>query len=162
MDLFIIHCIEVLWSRVVSMGRVVVHAHGVPKEKSLKHLIEMYGKRLQSRGVRVEYHPAKESAEAYINRLLNLGGELWLLDEGGEQLDSVAFADRYEAWQLSNQTVHLALGPAEGWANGPEHAALPRCSLSSMTFPHELAAVMLMEQLYRASEIQRGTGYHKA
>lgn len=144
------------------MGRVVVHTHGAPKEKPLKQLIEMYGQRLQARGVRIEYHPAKESGETYVRRLHALGGELWLLDEGGEQLDSVAFARRYESWQLSNETIHLALGPAEGWVDGPELADLPRCSLSSMTFPHELAAVMLMEQLYRASEIQRGTGYHKA
>ena len=40
--------------------------------------------------------------------------------------------------------------------------SVARMSLSSMTLPHELAMVVLVEQLYRASEIQRNTGYHKA
>ena len=85
-----------------------------------------------------------------------------LLDEGGFQEGSVAFAQRFEAWQLSSDNVHLAVGPAEGWPDDVNLAAVLRLSLSEMTFPHELAAVMLVEQLYRATELQRGSGYHKA
>jgi 23S rRNA (pseudouridine1915-N3)-methyltransferase len=144
------------------MGRLVLHTHGVPKDASLQRLMTMYGDRLKGRGVRFEHHPSKLSAEAYVTRLLDLAGSLVLLDEGGEIDDSMAFARRYEAWQLSSETVHLAIGPAEGWPSLPAIDAALRLSLSPMTFPHELAAVMLVEQVYRASEIQRGTGYHKA
>ena len=85
-----------------------------------------------------------------------------LLDEGGVQLDSMAFAAQCERWRLGAEGIHLALGPAEGWPDRSDVNTLERLSLSSMTFPHELAAVMLVEQLYRASELQRGSGYHKA
>lgn len=144
------------------MGRLVLHTHGAPKEAAFKHLMAMYGDRLKSRGVRLEHHSSKLSAEAYVDRLLDEGGTLFLLDEGGELNDSMTFAERFHTWQLSGGAVHLAIGPAEGW---PAHASLSevrRLSLSPMTFPHELAAVMLVEQVYRASEIQRGSGYHKA
>lgn len=144
------------------MGRLVIHTHGVPKEKAYKRLIELYAERLQARGVRVEYHSSKLSAEAYIDRLHEAGGNLILLDERGALEDSLAFAARYEGWQLSSHTTHLALGPAAGWSDDERLASTLRLSLSPMTFPHELAAVVLVEQVYRASELHRGTGYHKA
>jgi len=144
------------------MGRLVIHSHGVPKEKAYKRLIELYGERLQSRGVRVQYHSSKLSAEAYLDRLHEVGGDLILLDEGGVLDDSLGFAARYEGWQLSSHTTHLALGPAAGWPDDERLASILRLSLSPMTFPHELAAVVLVEQVYRASELHRGTGYHKA
>lgn len=144
------------------MGRLVIHTHGTPKEKAAKTLLEMYAQRLKASGVKLDYHPSKQHVDAYVRRLLDIGGTVVLLDEGGEQMDSLTFARRVEEWQLSTETVHLAIGPAAGWPANPELEAMERCSLSSMTFPHELAAVMLAEQVYRATEILRGTGYHKA
>lgn len=162
MVLFMGRGVEMVMRGQSTMGRLVVHAHGVPKEKAMKHLVEMYADRLKVRGVRIEYHPSKQTPQAYVERLLGFGGNLMLLDEHGQQETSEAFARRFEAWQLATQDVHLALGPAEGWPEDDRLTDVPRLSLSSMTFPHELATVMLVEQLYRASEIQRGTGYHKA
>jgi len=125
-------------------------------------LIEMYAQRLQHRGIRVEVHASKLSPVAYVERLLTQRGTLYLLDETGVQEDSLAFAQRVYAWTLSNDTVHLAIGPAEGWPGIESLKPLARLSLSEMTFPHELAAVVLIEQLYRATEISRGSKYHKA
>lgn len=145
----------------INMGRVVVHLHGKPKDKACKSLIETYGERLSSRGVKIEYHPAKLSQSEYQDLLLAKQGRLILLDEGGKEYDSIEFAKTVQQMSLASQDTHLAIGPAQGWTKqGLE--SLERISLSKMTFPHELAAGLLIEQLYRASEINRGTGYHKA
>ncbi len=162
MVLFMLQRFESPTSSVPNMGRLTVHTHGAPKEKAMKRLIDIYGERIQGRGVGIEHHPVKLSATAYVARLLAKKGTLVLLDEGGVQEDSVSFAQRLEGWQLSSDNIHLAVGPAEGWPEDTNLASVLRLSLSEMTFPHELAAVMLVEQLYRATELQRGSGYHKA
>ncbi len=141
-----------------TMGRMTVHLHGRPKERSMADAMDLYLARLRQRGVRVQTHASKTSVEAYLASPPE-GSTRFLLDEGGEDLDSLEFADRFRAWTLSSGDVHLMVGPPDGW--GGLGANLPRLSLSRLTMPHELASVVLLEQLYRATEILRGTAYHR-
>ena len=136
------------------MGRVVVHLHGKPSEKNMAKLIEDYSNRLKSK-VRLEISKSKMTQQEYFETLPN--GTI-ILDESGESLSSIEFADRFNSWILSSEDTHLAIGPADGFPKGNSHLSI---SLSMFTMPHELAAVVLMEQLYRANEIQRGSAYHR-
>ena len=144
------------------MGRVTVHTHGVPKDKAIGQLIGRYGARIKSRGVSLVHHPSKLDGGAYVQRLLGQSGRLILLDEAGVHEDSLAFTRRFEEWKMASDDVHLAVGPAEGWPMHEGLQTVERLSMSSMTFPHELAAVMIVEQLYRSTELLRGSEYHKA
>ncbi len=141
------------------MGRVVVHLHGRPKERSMAAAIEVYTSRLSSRGVRVETHPARMTVESYLAAVPSTA-RMVLLDERGVVRDSLSFASEVNAWQLASEDVHLMVGPGDGWQGHASDAE--RMSLSSLTMPHELAAVVLLEQVYRATEIQRGSAYHRA
>jgi 23S rRNA (pseudouridine1915-N3)-methyltransferase len=79
----------------------------------------------------------------------------------GTALPSRAFAERLGAWRREARDVALLIGGADG-LDGP---VLERCethlSLSAMTLPHELARVVLYEQLYRSCTILGGEPYHK-
>jgi 23S rRNA (pseudouridine1915-N3)-methyltransferase len=58
------------------------------------------------------------------------------------------------------QTLLFAIGPADGFADETRRAASHTLSLGKMTLPHELARVVLLEQLYRAFTILKGHPYH--
>ncbi len=81
-------------------------------------------------------------------------GRLWLLDPVGEAWDSLEFSRRLErAFAQQDRTLYFGLGPAEGFSPAARAGAAARISLSPMTFSHELARVMLFEQIYRALAI---------
>ena len=86
---------------------------------------------------------------------------LWIADPGGTALTSEIFAERIRMAR-DNGLRHLmvAVGPADGWSPTGRAAAALRLSLGSMTLPHELAALVLAEQIYRASTILSGHPYH--
>lgn len=86
---------------------------------------------------------------------------LILLDSRGESLSSEAFAERLRRFR-DNGTQHLllAIGPADGWSPIAWQRAHLRLSLGAITLPHELALVVLAEQLYRAQTILAGHPYH--
>ena len=100
-------------------------------------------------------HVHNDALSKYLSKLESLSGQLILLDERGETFTSVDFSKKVQSWTLHASDTHIAIGPAEGWSNLGQH--LPRISLSEMTFPHEIAAVLFLEQLYRAFQIIKGT-----
>ena len=139
------------------MGRINIHLHGKLKDKAIASIAEMYQQRLSSAGVKVLVH--NDSLEAYLAKLKAKKGLLILLDERGDSFESIQFAAKINEWKIGTDDVHFAIGPAEGWAG--KEPMLQRISLSSFTFTHEMATIILFEQLYRAHEILKGTSYHK-
>jgi len=90
------------------------------------------------------------------------GGELWVVTREGRSLDSAAFARTLGERQLrAAPPLVLALGGAFGFDPGVVARSTRRLSLSPMTLPHEMARLILVEQLYRAGTILRNEPYHK-
>ena len=87
--------------------------------------------------------------------------EVVLLDIGGEGWTSEGLAERLEGWRLAARDVVFLLGGAEGVSSAVRSRATSRWSLGAMTLPHELARVIVVEQLYRAGTILRGEPYHR-
>jgi len=84
-----------------------------------------------------------------------------LLDSRGKQLSSEQFADFIRDHQdRGTPTLLFAIGPADGFSDQARKRAPFQLSLGKMTLPHELARVVLLEQLYRAFTILKGHPYH--
>ncbi len=89
-------------------------------------------------------------------------GPLILLDQRGRELDSEGFADTLRKMMDSGVSeIWIAVGGPVGVSPDLLRKADGVLSLSKMTLPHDLARLMLVEQLYRAFTIIRGDPYHK-
>jgi 23S rRNA (pseudouridine1915-N3)-methyltransferase len=90
------------------------------------------------------------------------GARLVALDETGAGWNSRDFADRLAAWRDGGAAgLAFAIGGAEGLAAAVIERADAVLSLGSMTWPHFLARGLLLEQLYRAQQIDAGHPYHR-
>lgn len=86
---------------------------------------------------------------------------LVLLDSRGRQLASEEIANFLEYHQSHDtQELLFAVGPADGWSQTTRAAASAVLSFGKITLPHELARVVLLEQLYRGFTILKGHPYH--
>jgi len=142
----------------------LVLAIGKPQLAYARNGIEEYLGRLQRLAdVRIEYlkspGPEKESA------LLLEKSEGWrrvVLDERGAQVTSREFAAKVSAWEMSGtKGIALLIGGADGHREELRRAAEWTWALGKITLQHELALVVLLEQLYRAYGIKAGTPYHR-
>ncbi len=140
-----------------SFPKIKIVAVGKVKKRWLKEGIAVYRKRLPE----VEIVEIKDSdKEKEADKLLSLVSaqdRLVVLAEYGKVRDSVAFA----RWlgKEAYGTLVLFIGGAEGVSDRLKKQ--PMISLSAMTFPHEIARLMLVEQLYRAKTILQNGSYHK-
>jgi len=111
--------------------------------------------KLLRRQARVEIVEVRE--DEALERRIPERAVVVLLDEGGKQLSSDAFAAFLEERRQGGRDVCFVIG-------GPYGTALERhdhlLSLGPMTLPHQLARVVLLEQLFRAHKILAGEPYH--
>jgi 23S rRNA (pseudouridine1915-N3)-methyltransferase len=156
--------------RIISVGKI--------KEVFFSDGIKEYRKRLQPYtsielldGLEEKTNPRAGQSE--IERVLSREGErilklvrdddiLVVLDIQGNSISSEGFAQLLEQWNLSGKTrVNLVIGGSHGLSKEVKRRANSRLSFSPMTFPHQMAVLMLTEQLYRGFKILKGEPYHK-
>ncbi len=122
--------------------------------------VALYRKRLPGLEV-VELRDGGRVREAEaITAELRSDERLVALCEEGQLLDSVALATALQG--SGSQRLAFVIGGADGLDPSLKARAQWRLSLSPLTFPHELARLLLLEQLYRALTIQQGGPYHRA
>ena len=160
------------------MQKVTVLCVGKLKEKFYLEAAAEYAKRLQ-RLCRLEIIELPESrlpedpspaqirqaldAEAdAIRAKLPKGGAVAALCIEGDTCSSEALSRRMQQLATGGKAqLTFLIGGSVGLSETLKQQADWRLSMSPMTFPHHLARVMLLEQIYRAFQIQQGTKYHK-
>ena len=153
--------------------RVLVIVVGKPREPGLAAAIEEFETRaarywpLDVHEVREE--PARSASAEQVRdregeRLLAkapAGAEVIACDAGGEAMSSEEFAQWLQRKREAARSVALLIGGAFGLSSAVRAKAKSRLSLAAWTLPHELARLVLAEQLYRAGTIIRGEPYNK-
>lgn len=138
---------------------------GKIKRSELLSLKEEYLKRL-TRFAKIEVLEWKESTfekdnekviEYYKN---NQNEEIILLDEGSDEYSTEKFDKQLTKWE-ETKVVTFIIGRAEGFNQAVKNELKNKLSLSQMTFTHEMAQVMLIEQIYRVMTLRAGIPYHK-
>lgn len=84
-----------------------------------------------------------------------------LLHEKGKQFDTPLFGKKIQEWQETGKDVNFFLGNAFGFEQEVLNTADSLLSLSPMTIQHDIAGIILLEQLYRVFNILHGGKYHK-
>ena len=79
----------------------------------------------------------------------------------GRNISSEELSQRLENVCLTHSTINWIIGGSWGLSDSLKAHADFKLSIGKMTFPHQLCRVMLLEQLYRAFQIAKGTKYHK-
>ena len=141
---------------------------GRTKEKFIKEAIKKYIKDIgtmaavevleikEVKGVFSEKRKTADALREEGERILRQTHDFILLDEKGKMMTSTEFAGFFK----DKNSCRFVVGGPYGVSDRVKDAASMRVSLSPMTFPHELARVVLLEQIYRGLSIVKGKGYH--
>ena len=147
--------------------RIVTLSKG--PERDLVSLEEDYRKRL-SRSCPVEFVEIKrgdlKSGRSFVRdweKVKEKTGKsfLILLDERGKSFTSQTLAFQMERWLEGGRDISFVIGGPEGFPENMKAEADMMLSLSSLTFPHKIVRLILIEALYRADDIRKGGPYHR-
>ena len=155
--------------------KLIVAAVGRPRNAAIAAAIEHYEERaarywpLEIREVREETAHGSGAAQVSIVRGKEAerlrarveGATLVACDENGRSMTSATFATYVQEARERARDLAFVIGGAYGLDRPLLEAAQLRLALAPWTLPHELARLVLSEQLYRAGTIVRGEPYHK-
>ena len=141
------------------MLKVKVIAMGKSKEEWLRLALQEYEKRLSPQLTIDWVQPATANQ---LEQLLVQEKNYILLDPKGDLFDSFNFSQKImHAFEELGSRLTFSIGPPEGFPSHLLQRAAHRWSLSPLTFTHQLTRLILIEQIYRALEIAKGSPYHK-
>lgn len=125
-------------------------------------LVELPESRLPESPSPAEIQRALAAEAAAIRERLPKGGAVIALCIEGKPCSSMELSRRMEELAVAGKTqLTFLIGGSVGLDESLKWQADWRLSMSPMTFPHHLARIMLLEQIYRAYQISAGTKYHK-
>ncbi len=138
--------------RLIAVGKI--------KKQWVNEGIEMYHKRIPELTITEIKDSTLEKEADQVVSLLKPNDQLILLTEEGRPSNSVDFA--HNLAHAESQSLIFFIGSADGISSQLKVNCAEKLSLSLMTFPHEIARLLFVEQLYRAKTILQGRHYHKA
>lgn len=140
------------------------------KNSPLKEAIDDYLSRINKTdslkmiylpSVQKEPNASKQKESLDILAKLKANDTLWLLDETGQQISSTALASKLNVLKVNSASrLVIVIGGAYGVDDKLKNRANWVWSLSKMVFPHQIVRLLLVEQIYRALEINKGSPYH--
>jgi 23S rRNA (pseudouridine1915-N3)-methyltransferase len=144
------------------MKKLVINIYGKIKEASINDLTQKY-LTLTNHYIKTEIKLHKDPGERKINSsdLQSLGKNLILLSEKGKLYDSLTFSKKLTNYFETMDEVNFVIANAYGFDSELINVAQHNISLSPLTFTHEMALVILLEQIYRGLNIAHNSKYHK-
>tara|TARA_B100000965_G_scaffold395202_1_gene408399 strand:- start:3397 stop:3834 length:438 start_codon:yes stop_codon:yes gene_type:complete len=143
----------------LNISHYKIIAIGKTKKKWIQSGIEMYLNRLPGLQVIEIKDSTQTKEESTIKGIIKKSETLVTLNENGQCLTSRQLATKLTGSQ--NQNISFVIGGANGLTPSLNRSSSWQLSLSPLTFPHEIARLLLIEQLYRAKTITQGGPYHK-
>ena len=140
------------------MFKIKILTIGKNKEKWLQEALDLYTSRLRAIAS-ISFMYIKDNHQ--LISLLKKESYIILLDSQGKHLSSTEFHNMlYEELEKNGSHLTFVIGGPEGLPKSllTAHHSI---SLSSLTFTHQIARLILLEQIYRATEIAKGSQYHK-
>ena len=143
----------------INIPRYKIIAIGKIKKFWIKEGMEIYLKRLPNLEVIEIKDNTQIKEENTIKEIIKKNETLVTLNENGQSFTSKQLATKL--LNSHNQNITFVLGGASGLSSSLNSSASWQLSLSPLTFPHEIARLLLIEQIYRAKTITQGGPYHK-
>src|SRR6266849_8685885 len=158
--------------------RIVVAAVGRLKQGPERELAERYRKRAADAGrcagvsafdiIEIKESRAGDAARRMLEESIAIAniipddGVIVILDPRGESMSSSAFAGRLQGWRSENRpAIAFIIGGPDGLAPSLREKSTMAIAFGAATWPHQLARIMLLEQIYRAITLLAGHPYHR-
>ena len=143
----------------LNISHYKIIAIGKVKRKWIQEGIDMYLKRLPGLELIEIKDNTRKKEEQAIKEIIKKNETIVTLNEKGHLFTSKQIATKLLLSR--NQNISFVIGGPSGLSPSLNRSASWQLSLSSLTFPHEIARLLLIEQIYRAKNISQGGSYHK-